>query len=477
MSQHASTGGVTFRVQQDVLRGRLALARLIARSFAAIGCLYLLAYNALLLFVAEARQPPLFAVDGIVTVVIGILAGTEFAVRNQRMHLAAGLIVGAVGLGITALEIAFTLTHALDPLALTGIGALMIVIVLAGALGEWPLVVVTTLLTNALAVVLLLLLIRLTADAILRHHILDQMALLGPQVLLQQWLVATIVLIVSRRIRGIFVLLSATQLAVERARRVDDLKDLFITSVNHELRNPMMAMLGYLDIIDLSLEQGKTEQLPNHVQSALRAGFALRDLINSILDTSRQDQGAQQFTPMPVDVAAAVATARDMLDVHERERLEPVLRVVVPDGLTLWGNAVWIYQILTNLLSNAAKYTPLGTRVEVTASLVQSNPPRHWGRRHPGGESESGRSGPTQMVEIVVRDAGLGIPPDQLPLLFHRFVRLPRDLASNVVGNGLGLYLCKVLAEAMGGTIWAESSGIVGEGAAFYLRLPVPPPA
>ena len=71
-----------------------------------------------------------------------------------------------------------------------------------------------------------------------------------------------------------------------------------------------------------------------------------------------------------------------------------------------------------------------------------------------------------------MRDYGQGIPPDQLSLLFNRFVRLPRDLASNVAGTGLGLYLCRVFAQGMGGTITAESSGVPGEGTAFTLRLP-----
>jgi len=79
------------------------------------------------------------------------------------------------------------------------------------------------------------------------------------------------------------------------------------------------------------------------------------------------------------------------------------------------------------------------------------------------------------MLELRVRDYGLGIPPEQASLLFNRFVRLPRDLASSVVGSGLGLYLCRVMTESMGGTIRLESSGIEGDGSTFIVRLPLAP--
>lgn len=74
-----------------------------------------------------------------------------------------------------------------------------------------------------------------------------------------------------------------------------------------------------------------------------------------------------------------------------------------------------------------------------------------------------------------MRDYGLGVPPDQISLLFQRFVRLPRDLASTVSGNGLGLYLCRLLTEAMHGKIWLESTGVEGEGTTVILQLPAPP--
>src|SRR6185312_988227 len=80
-------------------------------------------------------------------------------------------------------------------------------------------------------------------------------------------------------------------------------------------------------------------------------------------------------------------------------------------------------------------------------------------------------------VEIIVRDYGLGIPPESQPLLFQRFMRLPRDLESNVIGSGLGLYLSRTLVESMGGSIGVQSSGVPGEGSSFIVRLPAPPPA
>src|SRR5262249_47231174 len=80
---------------------------------------------------------------------------------------------------------------------------------------------------------------------------------------------------------------------------------------------------------------------------------------------------------------------------------------------------------------------------------------------------------PKPMVEIAVHDSGLGIPPDQMPYLFQRFVRLERDIASHVTGTGLGLAICRAYVVAMGGRIWAESSGVPGEGSTFHFTLPL----
>jgi signal transduction histidine kinase len=115
-------------------------------------------------------------------------------------------------------------------------------------------------------------------------------------------------------------------------------------------------------------------------------------------------------------------------------------------------------------LSNAGKYSPQGTPIDISAfseneALVRSK------RAERSATSVS-------VVHMTVRDYGQGIPPEQIPLLFNRFVRLPQDLASSISGNGLGLYLCRVYVESMGGRVWVESQGVPGEGATFHLILP-----
>ncbi len=255
--------------------------------------------------------------------------------------------------------------------------------------------------------------------------------------------------------------LAAMRRQYDQAQQIDELKDQFINSVNHELRNPIMAMMGYLDIIDLSLEQGKPDQVPSYVARAIGAGYRLRELINSILDTSRQDRGARDFTPAPVDVRTALDAALILLNPQEGGTLARILQIQIPPDTLIWGEPVRLQQILRNLLSNAVKYSPPGAPVEISAEV---HPALTKGRKQQQPE----------LVEIVVRDHGFGIPPDQIPLLFNRFVRLPRDLASKTIGNGLGLHLCMVLTEAMEGALWVESQGIVGDGATFHILLPTP---
>lgn len=286
--------------------------------------------------------------------------------------------------------------------------------------------------------------------------------------IVEQWVLALTVYAAARGYRRVLRLISDVRVQYERAKQLDELKDQFITTVNHELRNPVMLMQGYIELLRLKGDELPPERRAELMRRAGQSGDNLAELVHSILSTRRVDQSARNFEPEAVAVFDAVATAASLVDPRDGRRVERELRIQVPPEITIWGEAVRLQQILVNLLSNAIKYSPPGTPVEVSARLISETP-------SPSVPWRRGVRSERPMVDIVIRDHGFGIPPDQAPLLFQRFVRLPRDLASMTIGNGLGLYLCRELTEAMGGRIWIESTGIEGEGAAFFVRLPVPP--
>jgi signal transduction histidine kinase len=245
---------------------------------------------------------------------------------------------------------------------------------------------------------------------------------------------------------------------------LDELKNQFITSVNHELRTPLMTMQAYIELLRVQQQALPEATRATVIEEVGRTSDALVDLVQSILEIRRLDTSDTDFPRQAVPVYATLEKATALINPREGRMAERDLRVYVPQHVAIWGEAVRLQQILTNLLSNAIKYSPPGAPIEIGAQMLE-----------PGKVPGLKRRQQRPMCEITVRDYGLGIPKDQMPLLFNRFVRLPRDLASNVVGSGLGLYLCRSLAEAMDGTIWAESSGAPGEGSIFHLVLPIAP--
>ena len=254
------------------------------------------------------------------------------------------------------------------------------------------------------------------------------------------------------------------RVAYAREKELDRLKDQFISSVNHELRTPIMALQGY---IELARELGARGDLAHQDQLLSRgteAADQLASLVRSVLDVRRIESDTAAMQPTVCALHPLILSAVQLLDPREAGMQERPLHLQVPPDLTVYADSERTRQVLLNLLSNACKYSPPGSPLDVTARRYA---PATGGLRR--GHADVGE--PT-MVEIAVRDCGEGIPPEQAVLLFQRFVRLERDIASTVTGTGLGLAICRAYVEAMGGRIWIESSGVPGEGSTFRFTLP-----
>lgn len=225
--------------------------------------------------------------------------------------------------------------------------------------------------------------------------------------------------------------------AVER-RRLE-----LVGDVAHELRTPLATLQGNIE----GLLDGVVQPSPQTWARLDHEIGRLRRLVDDLQELSRAE--ARQIplaraAARPVDIAAVAVERLSASFTHKGLSLETDIPVTLPSVLVDNDRAV---QVLTNVLSNALRYTPTPGTVRVTA------------RAEPGA------------VRFSVADSGLGIAAEDLPRLFERFYRTDKSRTRSVGGSGIGLTISRALVEAMGGRIWAESAG-PGQGATFSFELP-----
>jgi two-component system, chemotaxis family, CheB/CheR fusion protein len=218
-----------------------------------------------------------------------------------------------------------------------------------------------------------------------------------------------------------------------------------MAAAGHELKTPVAALHGYLQLVERNLGSDSSEEARTYAARALVQTRQIGELIERLFDVSRIQAGRLELVPAPIDLVSVV---RDAVDVAGTLPNAPTIRVLPTSGpIRLQGDAVRLEQVFVNLLSNAVEHASTSPTIDVTVS----------------------RSGPIAVVEV--RDHGPGIPGDVLPLLFMPYSRLGHKPSS---GLGLGLYLAREIVAAHGGTIEAESK--IGEGTAIVVRLPLGKP-
>jgi PAS domain S-box-containing protein len=221
----------------------------------------------------------------------------------------------------------------------------------------------------------------------------------------------------------------------------------FIATASHDLKSPLTSIRGYTQLLLRRARSASpdVDQVAKGLAVIESQTAAMSRLVDVLLDASRIQAGGLELRTSPCDLGECLANALALLSPRDAQRVE----VALPDA-PLAGD--WeqdrVEQVLANLVGNALKYSPETepVRVEVTR-----------GARY---------------IEVAISDRGMGIPPQELPLLFERFHRTPQARSSGLSGTGLGLYICSGIITAHRGRIWAESPG-AGLGATFRFTLPI----
>lgn len=255
-------------------------------------------------------------------------------------------------------------------------------------------------------------------------------------------------------------------------QRMDKVKDEFIVTASHELRTPLSAISGYSSLLRKQGESGRVnpEQVLKYANKIVGSTQQLKDLVDNMTKAARLvglDKISLNLEPS--QLLAAARTATTMLNIN----LEQPIKVNIAADLWVKGDALHLRQVITNLLDNAAKYSPPHGRIEINAqSMLLSQIPEKQA------DYEILASGiDPAVVRVNVCDEGEGIAPEDAEKVFEKFVRAQRSLTTPVRGTGLGLYICRSFVEAMGGRLWLERS-IPGRGSIFsFYLMRVPQPA
>jgi PAS domain S-box-containing protein len=233
---------------------------------------------------------------------------------------------------------------------------------------------------------------------------------------------------------------------VTARREIERMKDEFLSVVSHELRTPLTSIRGSLSL----LANGKLGAFPDRAQRMLEIAASSSDrlvrLINDMLDIERLSSGHMELEKQPTDAAELMRQAADaMRGLAEKAQVSLVVEAA---PVPLWVDPDRMAQVLTNLISNAVKFSPAGGTVRLGATQVGDG------------------------ARLWVSDAGRGIPEDKLEAVFGRFQQVDSSDARDKGGTGLGLAICRTIVEQHGGRIWAESAP--GRGATFHFTLPAP---
>lgn len=242
----------------------------------------------------------------------------------------------------------------------------------------------------------------------------------------------------------------------------DDLQDAiqakneFISFISHELKNPLTVINSYADIMRKGISGEITPQQKEYLSTIIQNVKRMDKFIEDLSDQSHIETQTLQLLFESTSVSDVIL---EVLQSYEAQLTEKSLKLTKQFGNKLpdmWCDRLRVIQILSNLWSNAIKYTPKGGSVEIGAKHVQNK----WDKL-----------GSAEVIHFWVKDTGYGIPKEEQSRIFEKFFRASDERIQKASGVGLGLLIAKSLAEMLGGKMWFES--VIDKGSIFHFTIPI----
>lgn len=241
----------------------------------------------------------------------------------------------------------------------------------------------------------------------------------------------------------------ALQIANAKAEELARVRGEFLATMSHELRTPLNAIIGFSDVLLMGVGGTLNPMQTHQVQRLKDNGKRLLALINDVLDISRIEAGRIEIVSEPFALRRMIDRVVGQMHILAEQKSLTFTTEVSPDlPATLVGDEKRIEQVIVNLLSNAFKFTEVGS-VTFTVRVLSAD--QHW--------------------VMTVTDTGIGIPPHALDLIFEPFRQVDGSSKRAYKGSGLGLAIAQQLVQSMGGQITVESA--LGQGSTFTVKLPL----
>jgi len=240
------------------------------------------------------------------------------------------------------------------------------------------------------------------------------------------------------------------QKRAEELRELDRLKSAFLANMSHELRTPLNSILGFTDVMLEELDGPLTEYMNNDLRLIQKNGQHLLHLINDVLDMAKIESGRMNLHPEKFTVHGVLDEVTSITSTLASERNVSLFIEEESDrDVEIFADNTRLRQVIINLVNNAIKFTEKG---KISMNV----------------EKKDGAT-----ILITVHDTGLGIPPHMLESIFEEFSQVDTSTTRKVGGTGLGLPISRRLVEMHGGRLWAQSTGVPGEGSTFFVELPI----